>query len=813
MFLVLATAQDAAKDDAGFKYIEVKVLDPEGKPMADAAVEVAMDGVDFPLMTDEEGIVSLNVPSTIERSLTLGVREDGYAAVGARWEIGDKVPDELTIQVEKGIAIGGIVHDEDGKPVEGVEIEVTMPSDNNKPGELRPWFSGVIGTTDAEGRWRSETAPEEEIQLYFRINHPDYINDRNYGQHRATWKQLKSLDHVFVIEKGIEIRGKVVDSNDQPVVGAKVSSGLDRYSNNDNTVETDENGEYLLKNVRAGRTNVVVIAEGLSPDLRMISASKDSEPENFQLQPGHHVRFHITNPDGQPLEDVRIFLEEWRGGRSLARNDRSQKTDAEGVWEWDGAPADEIQYNFYHQDYMSVRDKRLTPREETYEIEMGWPLVLSGKVVDAESGKPIDNFEIIEGARWRGQQRVSWQTHRLTKCEAGKYLVKYTSDCEGYRIRVRAAGYRPATSELIAIDAGEVRLDFELEAGEGPSGIVKTPAGEPAAGAEVAMAIANQYTQVYNGKFQDHSEAPKATADAAGRFQLPFPDDNYLVVVLHETGWKQLTAKQLEDNAEVALEPWSKIEGKLLQGQEPLAGEQIYVYAQTQHRQGQPNVNWSNNTQTDSDGSFVLERLRAGDVNISRHISYGDIGSGARMGTYSHSEHVKLEAGKTAQVQIGGIGNTLKGRLVVPEDYEGEVLWAMGLVRFNEQNPNSALKNPLQALGRAIALFGQKPKPTAQAAPQKYPRNYATTIAEDGSFEIHDVAAGKYKMSVQILEPPQGGNYRWNPIATFNKLITVPEVKAESDDELVDLGEHELTMIKPATPEPSADGTLQIQAK
>jgi len=800
----LVLAQDEAKeDDSGFKYIEIKVLDPDGKPLADAAVEVSMDGIDFPLIADEEGIASLNVPSTVERSLMLGVRHDGFAAVGARWSKGDKVPDEFLIRLEKGATIGGIVHDEDGNPVEGVDVKISMSSSNTKAGELRPWFSGIVGTTDSEGRWHTETAPEKKIQLYFRLNHPDFIEDHGSSRQRPTWNQLKSMDYVFVIEKGIEIRGRVVDADDQPVVGAEVVAGLDRYNNSKEPVETDENGEYLLKNVKAGNIAISVVAKELAADMQKISASKESEPINFQLQPGNHIRFQITDPDGQPLEGVRISPEEWRGFRCLVRRDGSQETDSDGVWEWNGAPADEIQFNFYLSDYMSVRKKQYVPQEEAYEIQMGWPLVLSGKVVDAETGKPIDKFEIIEGGRWHGQQRVSWQMHRPGKGQAGKYQVKYTSDAEGYRIKIRAEGYRPVTSELVAIDAGEVTLDFELEAGTGPSGIVKTPTGEPADGAQASLVVVNQYLQISNGKLQDHSDAPQVTADAEGRFQLPFPEDDYYVVFVHDSGWKQLTAMQFGESEAVTLEPWSSIKGVFLQGQEPQAGERIYARGVRQHRQGQPNVYWSNSAQTEGDGSFVFERVRAGATTVSRNFSYGDTGNGARMGASTHSEYVELKPGKTGQVQLGGVGNTLRGQFVIPDDYEGEVVWAMGVVNFSEKPQNSALKNPLQALGKAIAQFGQKQKPAENLKPKKQPRRYATPIAEDGSFEIFDVVPGEYVMTVRILAPPTGNNYNWNPIANFNKSITVPEVAADSTDEPVDLGEHELSMVKPAEPVPA----------
>ncbi len=797
--LMDSTAPAQLEEIGGFRFLEITVLDPDGKPLLDANVEVSIDGMEFPLMTDEEGIVSFNVPSQLESSLTLTVREDGYAALGARWGKSDKLPTKFTIPVAKGTTIGGIVHDEDGNPIEGVEIQAVTSSRNDKPGELRPWLNGVIGTTDSEGRWRNESAPENELQIQLRLQHTDYIEDTANGRHRATWDQLLSLDHVLVLKKGIEIRGKVSDPEGQPIAGAKVSVGSSQFGGTSQVVDSNENGEYALKNVPAGNGVLTVYAEHWAPDLRMVTAEHDMEPIDLELEPGHSIRVRVTDPDGQPIPSVWIAPDSWRGHRTVSGGGGVMPrfmTDSSGIWESDSMPADEIEFAIFKQGHVSVRNQKLIAQADEHVIVMPNPLVVQGKVVDSETGKAIEKFNIVQGIRWNeSNQNLHWERYNVQSGQGGEYRTTFSEPRFGHLVRIEAEGYRPGVSRMIKTDEGEVTIDFELEAGSGPSGLVKTPTGEPAAGTAVLMAVSNQHLQISNGKQIQNSGAGNVLADAEGRFTLPFPESEFLVIFLHESGWSEIEGQAFEDSNEITLTPWSRVEGKLVQGKEPLPDGQIQLSIPMQHRPNQPNVYWSHVAQTNGDGSFSFDRVRAGAFTVGKTINYGDA-QRFQMGATTHTQQVTLEPGKTAQIQIGGTGRTLKGHLTVPDEYEGQVAWNMGLVLFHEQLSGPRWNNPLVALGKALAQFGQEPDPAAKPPVQKFFRSYAAAIAEDGTFEIRDVLPGQYQMVVQLQEPYSGDNYQWKQIGLLHQSVTVPESKSETTDEPIDLGEQELTMVQ-----------------
>jgi hypothetical protein len=796
-FIAALTCGVADSSAQGFKYLEVKVVDPDGKPLVDVPVEISIDGMAFPMPTDEKGIVAFNVPADGSGRVQLSVKRDGYLAQGVSWNGGEAVPETFTIPMKKGVPIGGIVHDEEGKPIEGVEVEGITIFDSSSmlpgKGQLKPYLSGEIAITDKEGRWRVNSAPEEPLTNFqLKFSHPEYVSDRGYGFRGGNWDELRSLENIVVMEKGIAIEGTVVDAAGKPVSGAKV--GLGRGHLDDEMIgRTNAEGKYRLNNVQIGGNVLTVYAEGHSPDQRNVVIKRDMEPLDFQLQPGHKVTFHITDPEGNPISGVGIAADTWKGSRTLMTLHDRGSTDANGMWTWDSAPAEEVRIDMFCQGYMSVRNQSFAPRDEPYEIVMPRAIKVSGNVVDAETGRPLESFSVIPGSEWKNQPHY-WHRYMIKPGKAGKFAIEFDEPNEGHLVRIEAEGYRPAISRVIKDDQSEVTLDFKLEKGKGPTGIVRLPSGEPAAGVEVAMVMANNYQfQIYNGENQQ-AETLSVETDAEGKFVLPYPGADFKIVCLGDAGWAELDGTTDSDNLEVTLVPWSKVEGVVLQGKTPLSSEQINLNVSRTYEQNGPQVRWFYQVTAEADGTFSFDRVPAGTLTVSRQLKYAEIG-GSWVTASSHSKQVTVEPGKTATLQLGGKGRAVIGQLALPKDYTGTVSWHMGAVQLQE-NPDAhaAAQNVFQFLGRAIA---QATAPAARPiqAPAQTPRSYAAVPDGEGKFEIVDIEPGTYQMSLQLFVP-EGNERSWPPQGTLQEVVIVPE---GPEDETVDLGKFEIKIAKPQT--------------
>jgi hypothetical protein len=780
----------------GFRFLEVKVVDPDGKPMADVPVEISLAGTTFPMPTDEKGIVSINVPAGEESELRLKVHHDGYAGIEAHWTKGNKLPEQFTIPLQKGTAIGGVVHDEDGRPVKGVKIEgiATSFDDydiNAGKGELRPSVPREIGVTDSEGRWQFGAAPVENIELQLRFNHSDYVSDSGFSYRGGTWEELKTQKNTVVMNKGITIAGRVVDGDEQSIVGAQIAIG-GRYDSQRFVTKTDADGDFEIPKVGEGSITLTATAAGFAPEMRIASVSKGMNPVRIGLTPGNTVRVRVVDKDGAPIDGVRINPNEWRGTQNL--EDSNGLTNDEGRWQWSDAPGDEIKYIVAKQGYFNVNET-FAPGEEERTITLLPEVVVNGTIIDKETRKPIESFRYVEGAWWEPTyDTYVLQSHRVQAGKHGKFRFPMSSACVKFCIRVDADGYRPMVSREIFPNEGEISLDFELEAGSGPSGVVLTPAGEPAVGAQLAMATPNQAVYIRESRIPRNEALPTAITDAEGRFSLPTPDGKCKIVAIHDAGWAEFVHNDENEPLRIELIPWSQISGVSLHGHEAVEGDEISLFMESQSIPNEPYVTWSYRTETNSEGEFEFPRIKSGALNIQRRLPYGDSGRGYAMSAASHSIALESRPGEKHQVQIGGEGRKIIGKLTVAEEDRALVDWNMAAVHLTRSNRADNNQNLLFALGKKLAEASTGTMTEPQATDPSVPQNYASVVAPDGSFEIVDVLPGSYDLRAGIHAVDPTAN-NWNEIALLKTTCVVSD---EPDDEPQDLGTLSVPLVTPS---------------
>ncbi len=111
-----------------FKFLEVTVHDENGQPMAEVTVDINMDGLEFPMPTDADGVISLNV-ATNSSPVVLKAHHPGYESKRIRWEWGKDVPKSHTLELQLGKPTSGVVLDADGQPVAEAELYAAPPDE------------------------------------------------------------------------------------------------------------------------------------------------------------------------------------------------------------------------------------------------------------------------------------------------------------------------------------------------------------------------------------------------------------------------------------------------------------------------------------------------------------------------------------------------------------------------------------------------------------------------------------------------------------------------------------------------------------
>ena len=745
------------------RHLVVRFVDEAGKPVAGVSLKVRIDRDEANYKSDGDGKMKVLLPEKDPPYLGLWTKAKGYVTLYAIWRNGepkDPVPAEFTFPMRRGISIGGVVRNEAGKPIEGVKLESWLSLEEEPQGRVRPSTSSYTARTNAEGRWRLDDLPKGLARVSIRLDHPDYISDSRYGETPSPpVAALVDTTGVMVMKKGLTVEGTITDPGGAPVAGAKVAQGGDRFGSDYPKTTTDETGRYRFAHCKSGPMVLTVVARGWAPDLRQFNVNAELGPVDFQLRKGRTLRVRVMDKDGKKLPGVVVAPDTWRSHRSLTGLGVPRETNAQGIWVWAWAPDDAVLCDILKRGYMSLRRQSLTARDEEYVVTLHRPLKISGRVVDAESKEPIKAFRIVPGLAWgREGDSPSWTRYRIKNGRDGTYSHQFGEPYPQYFLRVEAEGYLPAASRSFSADEGKATFDFELQKGSGPEGVVLDPEGKPTEGARVYICSKSSRPYVREGRNTDDRDSVGATTDADGKFRLPPQLEPHSLLVLHESGYAEVSQATLAESPEIRLVRWARVEGILRIGSGPGAQKTLGMYVERPRNDDVPQAYFDCDATSDADGRFTFERVLPGKARVYQSVRYAVRDSGFSS-TGSHGIRVELQPGETAHVELGGTGRPIEGRAILPPGEQESIDWNFAIGRLSTKTAEIPYPDNFQEMD-AEAQQAWYNAWQGSDAYQEYLKaqqervTYAFTFRSDGSFRCDDVPAGDYRLSADVHDLP-----------------------------------------------------------
>lgn len=760
---------DAKAPLAAAGRLEIKVVSgATGRPIEGAAVEwdLRVDGGRFTkttATTGEDGRAALPWPARATiNNLHITARKAGFVPYMICWD--DRVhpvrlPAVKLIKLVSGVAIGGVVQDEAGRPVAGARIRVSAP-----PTETESQFYNTMlfeTRTDDQGRWRFDDAPRDLSDVNVWVEATRYL--------RVMRPPSRDLDAVTVLKRGSTVKGRVLDAQGKPVAGARVRVG-DMFSSEPEPTTTDARGEFIMENCPPGASVVTVRAEDFAPDLRAIHP-EDRPTLEFRLEPGHMLRGKVVDRQRRPVSGVMVAADTWREHRSL---EFRVDTDKDGRFEWKSAPGDAVLFSVAKAGYMYRRDVSLTASDEEQVITLDPEFVISGAVTDSATGRPMPAFRVIQGLVFANDSRVSWSARDASKFTDGRYTVKYSEPYAGYAVRIEAAGYKPAESRVFRPGEENPTVEFALtraEAADLLTGIVLGPDGRPVAGAEVALATHGHPLIFENEQFtfgrRNGMSFTKTGPD--GRFTFDARGDAFLLAATSDDGYAEATSDAFSKSNTLDMKTWGKVSGQALIGQRPAANELVEF-----RLRDITSINTAVHAfhyikkRTDAQGRFSFDRVIPGAGQVAR-VVVTDLGNGSQQHMGCWQEPVDVAPGQAVEVLIGGKGRPVIGRVALKALPGIHVDWRQNRPATIEK---SRVFNPFRV------LFGQDPR--------QFDR-FAGSFDTDGRFRVEDVPTGRYELTVTIDAPPVPN--RPGPAQELGR-VTVPVNVPEGDaDTPIDLGE------------------------
>jgi hypothetical protein len=851
-----------------------------GKPVAGVAIlskSGRQGGPESRGKTDAQGHCSVPVPPVAIESPHFAVHawKDGFVPVRILWGYNrefefEGVPAAYTVVLDRGVPIGGIVRDEQGRPVAGARVFPSITGSRESEIERLELPLDTSFTTDDQGRWRCAILPAscETGEMTFRFEHPRFLSSGRWDDRRLPIKDLRALTADMVLQTGYTLSGTVTDRNGRPIEGAAVICPGGGDGDTQLRAKSGPDGRFRLGNLPPGISMVTAEAPGLAPSMRTIRLGPPDSPPlrplppvriavpapavplapggdpvlpapvftadanqatrevpcepplAFRLAPGRVIEGRIVDVNGRPIAGASLTAEvptsltsgAWVGGGWQSR------TGADGRFRWPNATLEKVALSVYDPAESRSVFHEIPPAAQGGEVivTMPAPFRLRGKVVDAETGRPIERFRLIKGsvylrASFPGDAEPEangppdWNHEPAEMVSGGRYETGFVDDAAdtplGYPllvIRIEAEGYAPAVSRRYRDDEGEQTCGFALRKHPWIKGIVRAPDGSPAAGAEVVVAAkGGPVPWIYNGRLAKGWPGDVVRTGPDGRFAFAKPDQGGRIVIVGDRGLAQRTPDELAAAPGVTLEPWARIRGRLRVGTGVGARRIVGARITEADYRGQPAVPFNARVLTDAEGRFVLDRVAPGHamVYLTHWFSNGTM-------MRSHRQGVDVASGQTAEVILGGAGRPVIGR----------VTRAAGLPSFDLESARGHLKlqQPAPEFPEGFDDWDADRQRAwwfafyeTEEGRKYYERanGYVVDVRSDGSFRLDDVPEGRYRLKLEYVESPAWPD---SPEATNAsvKLAVLEmyfDVPAGPDEKPLDLGT--LTL---APPEPEA---------
>jgi hypothetical protein len=768
------------------------VSEADRAPLPGAVVWVQVHGSQSRVSqgkTDDEGRYTIALTGGATALLQVVVVHPGFAPIELRWAGQEPIPETYTVALERGVPIGGTVRDEQGRPVAGARVHLQIGAIPPRGGSERypgPDSEVAAAVTDEEGRWRSEALPASAGaggRLELVTTHPDHVGLKQ----TVTAGDLRALAVAGVMKAGRSLSGTVRGPTGRPVAGATVVIQSRSDRTHIQRVQSDRDGQFRTGpfiNPSWSEFTMVVRAEGFALAMQLLLVPEEVPSQDIRLSTRKPLHGRVVDAQGRPIPGAIVKAATEFGFAGL---DWGAETDADGRFVWFEAPAT----GGYMLDVLKPPFRQIVAWSvpggtEDLTLTLHHPQRLHGTVTDAETGRPIERFNMIPGfGPIRPGWSPQWSQNSARTFGGGKFELT-RSDIEQqmvHSIRIEAEGYEAA--EFLGFPDGleDIAHDFKLRKATPLAGIVRGPDGRPMAGVDVALSGGGYEASIANGRLERGSgyyRSLRVRTGPDGRYEFHPQEHRVSVIAVHDAGFAIRSAGELSVSTDFSLAPWARIEGLLKTGASPVPGQQV---AATLLIEGEGYL--VNNTRTDESGRFVLERVPPGRITVFRRVETPD-----RGWMPSHPVTLDVKPGATVRLQIGGTGRPVVGRLAIPEGVKlshfamGHDHGSLSPVLLEPPTPDDYLVFNSEQRAAWREAFTRTPEGRAYAEDRE--RSYAVDLRPDGTFRIEDVPAGRY-----VLKLPFEGlsrDTREGRQAFARAEVVIPEMPGGRSDEPLDIG-------------------------
>ena len=279
-----------------------RVTDEAGAPWAMSRVRVAIPATDMRFVysstrhkqleakSGASGDYRLEIPGITERTtISIDAMKPGYGRlVGTLRQFGDhrrvdvapgQVAEASRI-LKPALYIKGILVDEQGKPISGIQVSANLNFARSSGG-IELTASNSDGAFEL---FNYDVKPEargtETGKGHVIFSHPDYINGEIADVYALAPKQRDSLR--IVIETGYKMTGTVLDVAGKPVPNATIRA-VRKDGTHRKATMTDANGKFALRGLSKGLTSLSARALNIK-QMALLPMALNSDKNDLEVR-------------------------------------------------------------------------------------------------------------------------------------------------------------------------------------------------------------------------------------------------------------------------------------------------------------------------------------------------------------------------------------------------------------------------------------------------------------------------------------------------------------------------------------------------
>lgn len=614
-------------------------LADQGTTGADGTFQLTMDGD-----PDDQRTVGLVLAERTGLSVSWGNRRPG-------------VDGPMTIRMTQPEELSGTVVDEKGQGLAGATVTACAAVvGSGADGQFlmgEPAKQAFSAETGAGGAFRLTGLPDgASVELVVKapgrgtVCTFDPVGRRGEGlQYAAGQSDAK----ILLQPEGI-VRGTVKDKGtDKPVGGVCLRTTRGSFSWMDTgagTVTSSRDGTFVVKALPPGEHQVVTAppaegsAEWVSQAVTVdVEAGRTVDGVSVQVSKGAVLEVVVKAADGEkPLAGTSVNVMSPTGG-----NATQAQTDGEGVARFRLPPGDYRVFHAIKAGYDAYQSNEAVTLAEgdthRVEVELGAPPKISGIVRDP-TGKPAPHIDVSTVPMGQQRTKTDAQGHfELT------WSRRYLGGGEETHLAVVARD--PERKLAAAVKYGEDTKAVELKLAPGGTlvGRVVDEGGKPISKARISVLLRLAH-------FSSTISHTAIEVDDAGRFSIegvPTGFKYHVTATAEGYGQKSATT-ELEDSPGTTVEVEDMVlavADQILEGvvvdedDKPVAQARVYAYGS-----GQPH----RNARTGKDGTFRLEGLCKGQLQVSANKSIGGKNAMGSAQAEAGDKDVRVVLGENASV-------------------------------------------------------------------------------------------------------------------------------------------------------------------